>query len=871
MKIVIFRTLIGAFLFLVTSVTCAGSKNHNEDSQDKKAPPLHVPSPDWRKQIVYLTMIDRFNDGDPKNNDQGSGEYNPSLSSHFSGGDIPGIIEKLDYIKGLGITTLWTTPPYKSQWWSSNAQYGGYHGYWPLHFNEVDEHFGTLEDYKSLSKELHARDMYLMHDMIVNHVGNFFYYDGEYDPIDTSIGFTFSEKDHPTQSAPLQPPFHQIDRNNETHFQADIFNWAPAILDYTDKSVQFNHSLANLADINTTNPTVLEAFKEIFSKWMVETGIDAFRIDTVRYVEPEFFQKLFWDENGLKAKAKSLGKDNFYTLGEVLDTSDMYKTQGETELLKYLSDEDSMNLDGVFNFPLNVELRRVLGEGKPTSALAFRLEKQMEMYSDPYLLANFVDNHDVPRFLSASSPESLKQALALIFTIPGIPVIYQGTEQLMRNTRDAMFEGGYNGANKFDTSAEFYKYINRLATLRKHHEALTLGDLNILQSNDKGAGIFAFSRTWQGKTLITFFNTAEHKVLSSNINLTELLNNNLSSFELNTLFSVGTQSELMLNNANINVILPSRGILVAELNYIDMPKNADQHHELSLSVNKTDAAQKTFEIIGNSSTGAKDILLIKNGKVDSPIRIKPDQNGYFSLDYEAVNLGEEIVSFLAFFPEKRLVSNEVDFKTVVAKPQISLQSSDSLNDDKGRENNLAAPDHADSLGQMDIVSAKVEASGSNMVLTLKMKHVSDRWIPPNGFDNVAFNIFFDTNKNSGTRVLPELKAKAPDGLHWDIAHSVFGWGNQVFSSEGAETNKKGKRFGTAPEVVVDKANSTIQFRYTGDSYQIDSWQGVTMYITTWDKTGEGAYREIGPDGGSWVFKGPNKNAEKILDDLLVKF
>ena len=89
---------------------------------------LHVPSPDWRDQVIYFLMLDRFADGDSSNNDQGAGEFDPARGSHYSGGDIQGVIDQLDYIEGIGATAVWTTPQVANQWWSSQIQYGGYHG-----------------------------------------------------------------------------------------------------------------------------------------------------------------------------------------------------------------------------------------------------------------------------------------------------------------------------------------------------------------------------------------------------------------------------------------------------------------------------------------------------------------------------------------------------------------------------------------------------------------------------------------------------------------------------------------------------------------------------------------------------------------------
>ena len=145
---------------------------------------LHVPSPDWRDQVVYFVMTDRFADGDPRNNDLGAGEYDPARNSHYSGGDLRGLRQRLDYIRGLGATAVWLTPPVANQWLDPTAGYTGYHGYWAEHFKRVDRHLGTLADYRALSRALHGRGMYMVQDIVLNHTGNFFDYRGGWDASD---------------------------------------------------------------------------------------------------------------------------------------------------------------------------------------------------------------------------------------------------------------------------------------------------------------------------------------------------------------------------------------------------------------------------------------------------------------------------------------------------------------------------------------------------------------------------------------------------------------------------------------------------------------------------------------------------------------
>ena len=95
---------------------------------------LHVASPEWQDQIIYFLMIDRFEDGDPANNDQGAGVYGRGQRSLYNGGDLAGVIKRLDYIQNLGATAIWTTPHVANQWWDPIVQYWGYHGYWARDF-----------------------------------------------------------------------------------------------------------------------------------------------------------------------------------------------------------------------------------------------------------------------------------------------------------------------------------------------------------------------------------------------------------------------------------------------------------------------------------------------------------------------------------------------------------------------------------------------------------------------------------------------------------------------------------------------------------------------------------------------------------------
>ncbi len=189
---------------------------------------LHVPSPDWRDQVLYFVMTDRFADGDPSNNDQGAGEYAPGQRSRYNGGDLQGLAQRLDYIRGLGATALWITPPVANQWLDPPGQYAGYHGYWAENFKQVDRHLGTLDDYRALSHALHSRGLHLVQDIVVNHTGNYFSYGPHWRGGDPALGYEAHALTRPV-ARPSQHPFDRNDPRDPAQRREGIYHWTPDV------------------------------------------------------------------------------------------------------------------------------------------------------------------------------------------------------------------------------------------------------------------------------------------------------------------------------------------------------------------------------------------------------------------------------------------------------------------------------------------------------------------------------------------------------------------------------------------------------------------------------------------------------------------
>lgn len=860
-----------AALTVTTLLGCSpndSSSAQKDSDSDKEQSNLHVASPDWRDQIIYFLMIDRFEDGDPSNNDQGRGVYDPSKESHYNGGDIPGITQRLDYIQELGATSVWLTPPVANQWWSSDSEYSGYHGYWARNFKQVDEHYGTLEDYRNLSKALHARNMYLIQDIVVNHSGIFFGYDGEYDPTDTAKNFVLFEKAF--QTAPENPPFDMVNRLNPEHAEAGIYNWTVPIYDYNDLNQQYTYQLGNLSDINTKNPQVVAAFKDIYKFWMNEVGVDAFRIDTVKYVEHEFWHHFLHDSDGIYAEAKKLNKSHFLTFGEVFDPSPVYSDSGEKKVASFLGTEQKPELNSVIGFPLYFEIGNVLGEGKPTKQLAYRLEQHMKWYPDPYVIPNFVDNHDTKRFLAGAGIDAFKQALALIFTIPGIPVVYQGSEQAMKETRQAMFEGGFLAEKDyFDTESEMFQFIKQMSQLRLSDKLFTRGSLQLLASDESGPGVLAFKREYQGRNAIVLMNTADHTVLLNGLRTglsgNEVLKSLYSNVELESLntSSAGT----------LNMALPPRTIAVlsgtGEAANLETVDNSD----ITISFDENidgEVFNQDIAISGVMTSGATELKLILNGNLDRAITILSDQNGVWKATIPVRNLGETKYSLEAYAPKYGIATERQYFTALVETPEVSKSVQDAADDAKGPNGRYTQPQQDASENQMEIIQALAQTAGANMELTLTMQQISDVWGPANGFDNASLTIFFDLPNQQGMQVLPLINAQMPEALNWDLAHVAYGWGNYMYRTEHAAANEPGVKVGISPQVQVDKAANTIKFIYRGDQLGIDNWKKVSVYITTWDISGEGAYRDLSPEGGEWSFGGAEANSPKILDDVLIQ-
>ncbi|WP_161332561.1 pullulanase-type alpha-1,6-glucosidase [Streptomyces sp. SID5789] len=513
---------------------------------------------DLTREQFYFVLPDRFANGDTRNDKGGltgtrlATGYDPTDKGFYQGGDLKGLTDRLDYIKGMGTTAIWMAPLFKNQpvqGTGENAS-AGYHGYWITDFTQVDPHFGTNQDLKNLVAKAHAKGMKVFFDVITNHTADVVDYEEKsYDylskgafPYLTEDGEPFDDADYAdgerrfprvdSGSFPRTPTVPAAKRNLKVpswlndpamyHNRGDS-TWAGESTTYGDFS--------GLDDLWTERPEVVGGMEKIYQRWVEDFAIDGFRIDTVKHVNMEFWTQ--W-ATALDAYAAKKGRDDFFMFGEVYsaDTAvtSPYVTEGR--------------LDSTLDFPFQDAVRAYASQGGSAQKLASVFGDDYKYTTDKanaYEQVTFLGNHDMGRigtFLRQDDPEATdaellkKDRLAneLMFLSRGNPVVYYGDEQGFtgaggdKDARQPMFasrtadylDDDQLGTDRthaepaYDPNAPLYRQISTLAKLRKAHPALADGVQTERHAAD-GAGVYAFSRTdaARGTEYVVAFNNAD--------------------------------------------------------------------------------------------------------------------------------------------------------------------------------------------------------------------------------------------------------------------------------------------------------------------------------------------------------------------------
>ncbi|TVZ25308.1 glycosidase [Gillisia sp. Hel_I_86] len=415
---------------------------------------------------MYLIMPDRFANGNPEN------DSSPKMVEKADrtnlggrhGGDLQGVIDNLDYLEDLGITTLWSTPLLED-----NDKTYSYHTYAQSDVYTIDPRYGSNEDYKKLADEMHKRDMKLVMDYVTNHWGAEHWMIKDlptYDWIHQFPGYANSNYRMTTQYDPNRS---QID------WKYCVDGWF----------------VSSMPDLNQSNPLVLNYLTQNAIWWIEYANLDGFRVDTYSYN----------DKDGIAAWTKAIMKEypHFNIVGEVWmhDQAQISYWQKDSPIGAIQS--YNSNLPSVMDFTLHDAIMSVFDE--ENASWDQGMIKVYENFVNDFLYADinnmlvFAGNHDTDRFneIYKSDLNKYKLAMTLVLTTRGIPQLYYGDEIGMVGNKAKLgdgdirrdFPGGWKGdsqsafseAGRTDVQNSYHSFTKKLLNYRKNKEVLHFGKL----------------------------------------------------------------------------------------------------------------------------------------------------------------------------------------------------------------------------------------------------------------------------------------------------------------------------------------------------------------------------------------------------------
>lgn len=437
--------------------------------------------------MMYFLLVDRFYNGDYTND---MPVQDPELDSraNYQGGDLAGVLQKLNegYFDSLGVNTLWLSPITQNtmrayrEYPEPHRKFSGYHGYWPISLNRVDIRFGTGSTLRQLAGRSHEKNMNLLLDYVSNHVHE-----------EAAI-----IQEHPDWKTQVDLPDGR--KNIRLWDEQRLTTWFDSFLPSLDYA----------------KPEVVDLMTDSVLFWLTEYDLDGFRHDATKHI-PDTFWRSLTKKIHLYEKAK---QKNIFQIGE---------TYGDRALTgSYVG---SNKLDGQFDFNLYWDMRNCLvKEEEPMSNLAASIEQSLSFYGYHHTMGNITSNHDMPRIISylggalkfeddarelawtdsigVGDPlgyQKMKCMAALIFTLPGVPVIYYGDEIGMPGAADPDNRRPMQFEHLNENQLNLKKCFSELAKLRKENISLQYGDYKLIDSCNK---LLVYERSYFEKRLIIIIN-----------------------------------------------------------------------------------------------------------------------------------------------------------------------------------------------------------------------------------------------------------------------------------------------------------------------------------------------------------------------------
>jgi len=554
----------------VVAALCVGTILAGGPVKAETPPPVPLAERQLEDEIIYFVLPDRFANGDPSNDRGGlkggplQHGFDPTHKGFYHGGDLKGLTAKLDYIQGMGVTAIWFAPIFRNKpvQGKPGEESAGYHGYWVTDFTSVDPHFGTNAEFKAFVDAAHARGMKVYMDIITNHTADVIDYaegeatgyryrsKGEYPfsrrggpggaPINQ--GFAGDDNPDPANWAKLtDPTFAYTPQVAEAERDVKVPAWLNEVTLYHNRGnshwvgeSSVYGDFSGLDDLATEHPRVVAGMIEIFGAWIDDYGIDGFRIDTAKHVNPEFWQQFV---PAMLARAEAKGIDHFHIFGEIAyeePTATLAAQVMATSGLPYA-------LDMGF-----AKAAQLVASGKAPPRLMAEFLQQDAIYpggaATALGLPTFLGNHDFGRFamfvreMSGSDDEAellarVSLGHAMMFTLRGVPTVYYGDEQgfisdgndqLAREDMFASRVAAYNDNNligsdattaqsNFDPTHPLYRLIAELAQARKRSPALRRGLSTVRAFSETAPGLLAVERLDRetGQRVLIAFNTGE--------------------------------------------------------------------------------------------------------------------------------------------------------------------------------------------------------------------------------------------------------------------------------------------------------------------------------------------------------------------------
>ncbi len=486
---------------------------------------------EWREELIYFLMVDRFHDGRERSSIGGSARPDVDCKSprlkKFCGGRLRGITKNLDYIKGLGCTALWLSPVFENDGAPDPAS-GSYHGYAISNYLAIDPRFGTKQDLIELVAEAHKRGMCVFLDAVANHSGDVWYYENDQPKYyaDDNRRYPFGGWRRPDRPVPLElrnpEYYHRRGQIRDSGWDAcpetqwgDFFTLKGWNNDDTPEGIE-------LQDI------IIKAHQY----WVREADIDGYRMDAVKHMGETAIARFC---QSMREYAYGLGKREFFLFGELVAGDDaINRYTGPNTAGRLGSKTVYYGLSSVLDFPLYWVLPSVIkGFRSPMDLIARNESLRERALSRGELgryLVTFVDNHDQigqnykRRFAAGSCDRQVVAGVGYLICALGTPCIYYGTEQGLsgegpgdESIREPLFDLDDASRDYLNRDSLIYREISAIAAVNRAEHAIRFGRMYFREVSGDGRSFgypqshpctLAFSRVLAHEEVLVVYNTS---------------------------------------------------------------------------------------------------------------------------------------------------------------------------------------------------------------------------------------------------------------------------------------------------------------------------------------------------------------------------